>query len=63
MNAACLLMDSIYSLVVSDSGGIGAETDTLGLGFANVKETASGDRMMEARSAGRGGILEMSIGI
>ena len=63
MKAACLLTDSIYSLDVSHSGGIGAETETLGLGFAGAGEMVGGDRMMGARSAGRGGISEMSIGI
>ena len=61
MKAACLLTDSIYSLAISDSGGIGAEV--LGLGFAGVGEVVGGDGTMRAGSAGRGGVSEVSIGI
>ena len=63
MKAACLLTDSIYSLVVSDSGGIGAEIEILGLGFAGVGEVVGGDGTMGAGSVGRGGVSEVSIGI
>ena len=42
MKAACLLTDSIYSLAVSDSGGI--ENEVLGLGFDGVGEIAGRDR-------------------
>ena len=63
MKAACLLTNSIYSLAVSDSGGIGAGTRTWGLGFANVGEVVGGDGTTGARSAGKGGVLEVSIGI
>ena len=61
MKAACLLTDSIYSLIVSDSTGIG--TEVLGLGFAGVGEVVGGDGRMGATSAGRGGVSEVSIGI
>ena len=61
MKAACLLTDSTYSLAVSDSGGTRAEV--LGLGFAGVGEVVGGDGTTGARSAGRGGVLEVSIGI
>ena len=63
MKAACLFTDSIYSLAVSDSGGIGVETGTLGCGFARVEEVVGGDGMTEVGSAGRGGVSEVSIGI
>ena len=43
MKAACLLTNSIYSLAISDSGGIGAETGILGRGFAGVGEVVGGD--------------------
>ena len=61
MKAACLLTDSIYSLLVSDSGGTGVEV--LGLGFAGVGEVVGGDGTTGARSTGRGGVSEVSIGI
>ena len=63
MKAACLLTDSIYSLIVSDNGGTGAENEILGLGFAGVGEMVSGDGTTGAGSAGRGGVSEVSIGI
>ena len=63
VKATCLLTDSIYSLAVSDNGGIGAGTGILGLGFAGVGEVVGGDGMTGAGFAGRGGISEVSIGI
>ena len=62
MKAACLLIDSMYSLAVSDSGGIGAGNGTLGLGFAGIRKVAGGDGMTGAGSIGRGGVSEVSIG-
>ena len=62
MKAACLLIDSMYSLAVSNSGGIGAGNGTLGFGFAGVGEVVGGDGTMGAGSAGRGGVSEVSIG-
>ena len=61
MKAACLLTDSIYFLVVSDSGEIGAGNGTLGLGFASIGEVVEGDGTTGAGSAGRGGVSEVSI--
>ena len=58
MKAACLLTDSMYSLVVSDNGGVGAENGTLGRGFANLGAVVGGDGMTRAGSTGRGGVLE-----
>ena len=63
MKAAYLLTDSIYSLAVSNSGGIGAETRTLGYGFAGVGEVVGGDGTAGVGSARRGGVSEVSIGI
>ena len=63
MKAACLLTDSMYSLAVSDSGGVGARNGTLGCGFAGVRAVVGGDGMAGARSTGRGGVSEVSIGI
>ena len=60
MKAACLLTDSIYSLAVFDRGG--TEKEVLGLRFAGVGETAGGDGTTGTGSAGRGGVLEVSIG-
>ena len=54
-----LLTDSIYSLAVFDRGGI--EKEDLGLGFAGVGETASGDGTTRVGSVGRGGVSEVSI--
>ena len=42
MKAACLLTDSMYSLAVSNSGGIGAGNETLGLGFDGTGESVAG---------------------
>ena len=61
--AACLLTDSMYSLVVSDNGGIGAGNETLGRGFAGVGEVVGRDGTTEAGSTGRGGVSKVSIGI
>ena len=61
MKAACLLTDSMYSLAVSDSGGIGVGNGTLGLGFAGVGEVLGGDGTTRVGSAGRGGVSEVSI--
>ena len=63
MKVACLFTDSKYSLAVSDSGGIEAETGILGRGFAGVEEVVGRDGMTGAGSAGRGGVSEVSIGI
>ena len=63
MKAACLLTDSIYSLAVSHSGGTGAENKILGLGFVGVGEVVGGDGTTGARSAEKGGVSEVSIGI
>ena len=60
MKAACLLTDSIYSLAVSDRGGI--EKEVLGLGFASMGKIAGGDGMTRAGSVGRSGVSEVSIG-
>ena len=62
MKAACLLTDSMYSLVVFDSSGIGAGNGTLGLGFDGTCEVVGGDGTTGARSTGRGGISVVSIG-
>ena len=63
MKAGCLLTDSMYSLAVSDSGGVGAESGTLGCGFAGVGAVVGGDWMVGAGSNGRGGVSEVSIQI
>ena len=63
MKAACLLTDSMYSLAVSNSGGIGAGNGTLGHGFAGVGEVVGGVGTTGAGSTGRGGVSEVSIGI
>ena len=60
MKAACLLTDSIYALAISDKGGIGR--DVLDPGFAGMGEAAGGDDMTGARSTGRDGVSEVSIG-
>ena len=60
MKAACLLIDSTYTLVVSDRGGMGM--DTLDSGFNGTKEGARGDRITEAGSTGRGGVSETVVG-
>ena len=44
MKAACLLTDSMYSLAVSDSGGVGAGNGTLGCGFASVGAVVGEDQ-------------------
>ena len=62
MKAACLLTDSMYSLAVSDSGGIGAGNGTLGLGFNGTGEVVGGDGTTRAGSTGRGGVSVISIG-
>ena len=62
MKAACLLTDSMYSLVVSNSGGIGAGNGTLGLGFDGTGEVVGGDGTTGAGSTGRGGVSVVSIG-
>ena len=61
MKAAYLLMDSIYSLAVSDSGGTVAKV--LGLGFTGVGKVVGGNGTTGAGSAGRGGVSEVSIRI
>ena len=62
MKAACLLTDSMYSLAVSDSGGIGAGSGTLGLGFDGTDEVLGGDGTTEAGFMGRDGVSVVSIG-
>ena len=62
MKAACLLTDSMYSLAVSDSGGVGAGNGTLGLGFDGTSEVVGGDGTTGAGSMGRGGVSVVSIG-
>ena len=62
MKAACLLTDSMYSLAVSDSGGIGARNGTLGLGFDGTDKVVGGDGTTGAGSTGRGGVSMVSIG-
>ena len=62
MKAACLLTDSMYSLAVSDSGGIGAGNGTLGLGFDGTGESVSRGGAMGAEFVGRGGVSVVSIG-
>ena len=63
MKAACLLTDSIYFLIVSNSGGLRVGTGTLGLEFAGAGEMVGGDGMTGAGFAERGAVSEMSIGI
>ena len=43
MKATCLLTDSMYSLAVSDNGGIGAGNGALGLGPDAAGELVGGD--------------------
>ena len=62
MKAACLLTDSMYSLAISDSSGIGAGNGTLGLGFDGISEVVGGDGTTRAGSTGRGGVSVVSIG-
>ena len=62
VKVACLLTDSMYSLAVSDSGGIEAGNGTLGLGFDGTGEVVGGDGTMGAGSTGRGGVSVVSIG-
>ena len=62
MKVACLLTDSMYSLAVSDSGGIGAGNGTLGLGFDGTCESVGGDGTTGAEFVGRGGVSVVSIG-
>ena len=62
MKAACLLTDSMYSLAVSDSDGVGAENGTLGLGFDGTSEVVGGDGTTGAGSTRRGGVSVVSIG-
>ena len=63
MKAACLLTDSMYSLAISDSDGVGAGNGTLGRGFAGVGAVVGGDGTTGAGSTERGGVSEVSIGI
>ena len=62
MKAACLLIDSMYSLAVSDSGGIGAGNGTLGLGFDGTGELIGRGGATGAEFIGRGGVSVVSIG-
>ena len=62
MKATCLLTDSIYSLAISDSSGIGAGNGTLGLGFDGTGEVVDRDGTTGAGSTGRGGVSVVSIG-
>ena len=62
MKVACLLTDSMYSLAVSDNGGIGAGNGTLGLGFDGTSEVVGGDGTTGAGSMGRDGVSVVSIG-
>ena len=62
MKVACLLTDSMYSLVVSANSGIGIKYRTFGLGFDGVGEVVGGDGTTGAGSMGRGGVLVVSIG-
>ena len=62
MKATCLLTDSMYSLAVSDSGGIGAGSGTLGLGFDGTGKVVGGDGTTGAGFIGRGGVSVVSIG-
>ena len=43
MKAAYLLTDSMYSLAISDNGGVGAGNGTLGRRFAGVGAVVGGD--------------------
>ena len=63
MKAACLLIDFMYSLVVSDIGGVGAGSGTLGCRFASMGAVVGGDGTVGVGSTGRGGVSEVSIGI
>ena len=63
MKVACLLTDSMYFLVVSNNGGIGAETGILGRGLVVMGEVVDGDGLTGAGSTGKGGVSEVSIGI
>ena len=62
MKAACLLTDSMYSLAISDSGGVGAGNGTLGPGFDGTSEVVGGDGTTGAGSTRRGGVSVVSIG-
>ena len=62
MKAACLLTDSMYSLAVSDNGGIGAGSGALGLGPDAKGESVGGDGTTGAGLMGRGGVSVVSIG-
>ena len=61
MKAACLLTNSMYALAIFDRGRTGR--DVLDSGFTCVEETARGDEMAKAGSAGKGGVLETFVGI
>ena len=63
MKAAGLFTDSMYSLAISDSGGVGVGNGTLGCGFAGVGAVVGEDGMAREGSTGRGGVSEVSIGI
>ena len=63
MKAACLLTDSIKSLAISDSSGVGVGNGTLGCKFARVGAVVGEDGTMGAGSTGRGGVSEVSIRI
>ena len=62
MKAACLLTNSMYSLAVSDNGGIGAGSGALGLGPDAAGKSVGGDGTTGAGLMGRGGVLVVSIG-
>ena len=62
MKAACLLSDSMYSLAVSDNGGIGAKSGALGLGPDAAGELVGGDGTTGAGLMGRSGVSVVSIG-
>ena len=62
MKAACLLTDSMYSLAVFDSSGIGTGNGTLGLGFDGIGEAVGEDGTTGVGSTRRGGVSVVSIG-
>ena len=61
MKAACLLTDSMYSLVVAANSGI-VGSGALGLGPNAASESVGGDGTTGAGLMGRGWVSVVSIG-
>ena len=61
MKAACLLIDSMYSLALSNNGGIGAGSAALDLGPDAAGESVVGDGTTRAGLMGRDGVSVVSI--